>query len=225
MKTNTTVKKMVLISMMAAISYVSTLVFHLLHLSFIPVPSLSFLTYDPKDIIICITGFILGPSAALIIAVIVPLLEMVTFSSQGWIGLIMNVISTCALVIPAAFIYKSKRSFKGALLSLAVGFVSVLIMMTLWNIIVTPLYGGISRKELIRSLLGWIVLFNAIKVLLNISFILILYKPLTSAIRFTGLLEKNGNSRNLKTSLVMCGVGGILLVVLVIVIVLLNVLK
>ena len=223
MKTHETVKRMVIISMMGAISYVVTLVFHFLHLNL--VPSVSFLTYDPKDIVICIAGFILGPLPALIISVVVSLLEMVTISSTGFYGLIMNIISTCAFVIPAALIYKSKRSFKGALLSLGVGFVSVTIMMTLWNIIITPIYMGIERKLLINSFLGWIVLFNVIKVLLNVALVLILYKPLISAIRFTGLLDKNEGSRNVKTSLIMCGIGGVLLIVLVVVVVLLNTLK
>ena len=101
---------------------------------------------NPKDIIICIAGFILGPIPVIGVSVAVSFLEMITISQTGFYGFIMNIISTCAFVVPAALIYKSKKSFKGALLSLLTGFVSVIIVMTLWNIIITPIYMGIEKN-------------------------------------------------------------------------------
>ena len=75
----------------------------------------------------------------------------------------MNIISTCAFVLPAALIYRSKKSFKGALLSLLTGFISVIIVMTLWNIIITPIYMGIERAILVEKFLLPIVIFNLVK--------------------------------------------------------------
>lgn len=220
MKKDKIIKKMVMMAMFAAMAYVLAFVAHFLHLNI--VPNVPFLNYDPKDIIICIASFILGPSAGFIISVVVSLLEMITISTTGFYGFVMNVISTCALVIPASIIYKYKKTFKGALLSLLIGFVSVIITMTLWNIIVTPIYMGIDRVVLINNFLGWIVLFNVIKVLINIALTLILYKPLTKLLKASRLLEKTSNDSTTKTTLLMFTIGGVLLIVLIVTIILLK---
>lgn len=189
MKRNLLIKKMVMMAMFAAIAYVLTVVAHFLKITI--VPSVPFLNYDPKDIIICIGGFVLGPIAAFIISFVVSLIEMITISTTGFYGLIMNIISTCAFVIPAALIYKTKRSFKGALLSLSAGFLSVIAVMTLWNIIITPIYMDVPRDVLINKYLLWIILFNVIKVGINIAFVLLLYKPIMSALRVTHIIKNN----------------------------------
>ena len=211
MKKNSLIKKMAIVAMFAAMSYVITVVAHYLHLTI--VPSVPFLTYDPKDIIICIACFGLVPFAALGVSVVVSFLEMITISQTGIYGCIMNIISTSAFVIPAALIYKSKKSFKGALLSLVVGFVSAVIVMTLWNIIITPIYMGIDRTLLINKFLLPIVIFNMVKTIVNISLVLLLYKPVITALRAIRLIEKKENSSNSKTTLTMLLIGGVLLVV------------
>ena len=227
MKKKSLVKKMAVMAMLSALAYVFVYVSHLLHLSI--VPSVSFLTYDPKDIVICIGGFIIGPLGAFIMSVVVSLLEMITFSTTGWYGLIMNITSTCFFVIPAALIYKYKKSFRGALLSLFVGFVSELIVMTLWNIIITPVYMKnvlgmefMTRSYLIQNFLGWIILFNIIKVGINIAMVLLLYKPIISALRGTRLIEKTSSKNSLKSTINMIAFGSFLLIVAIITIILLK---
>lgn len=219
MKKNLT-KKMAIIAMFAAMSYVITVISHYLHLTI--VPSVPFLTYDPKDIIICIGGFVLGPIASLIISIVVSFLEMITISTTGFYGCIMNIFSTCAFVIPATLIYKTKKSFMGAILSLITGFVSVAISMTLWNIIITPIYMGIERNLLIQNFLLPIVIFNLVKTSVNVAAILLLYKPIISALRAIKLVERKENKSDFKTTITMLTIGGILLVVSVLIWVLIN---
>lgn len=211
MKANTSIKKMTIIAMLSAISYVLTFVFHYLNLKI--VPSVSFLSYDPKDIVICIGGFILGPVASIIISVIVSLIEMLTISTTGFYGLIMNIISTCALLIPTSLIYRTKKSFKGAILALIVGFISVNIVMMLWNIIITPLYMGIDRKIVIDNYLLLIVIFNVVKTSINIAMILLFYKPIINALRSINLVNKSANDSNKKNTLLMILIGFILLLI------------
>ena len=208
-------KKMAIIAMFAAMSYVITVISHYLHLTI--VPSVPFLTYDPKDIIICIGGFVLGPIPALIISIVVSFLEMITISTTGFYGFIMNIFSTCAFVIPAALIYKTKKSFMGAILSLVTGFVSVAISMTLWNIIITPIYMGVERTLLIKNFLWPIVIFNLVKTSVNVAAVLLLYKPIISALRAIKLVEKKEKKSDFKTTITMLTIGGILLVVSIII--------
>lgn len=214
------VKKMAIVAMLAAISYGLAFLGHALGISF--VPSVPFLNYDPKDIVICIGGFIVGPLGGALISIIVSFVEMITFSTTAFYGFIMNVISTCSLVVPAAIFYKYNKSFKGALLSLLIGFVAEIIMMTLWNIIITPIYMGVERDVLISKFLLPIVLFNVIKVGLNVALVLILYKPIITGLRAVRLVDKTNAKFDIKSTLLMAGIGLFILITAIIVIILLK---
>ena len=213
-------RKIAITGILSALAYVSVFVFHTLGLRL--VPAVNFLTYDPKDIIICIAGLICGPLYGLGTSIVVSLIEMLTISDTGFYGFIMNVFSTCSFIIPASLFYKYKKSFSGALIGLLIGFISELIMMTLWNIIITPIYMGVERSVVVNNFLWPIVLFNMIKVGLNIAFTLILYKPIITAFRATRLIDKTNSKFDLKSTLIMCGIGLILVGTLILTIFLLK---
>ena len=107
------VKKMVLIAMLAALSYIAVLT--------IRIPVVLFLSYEPKDVVIAIGGFLLGPMASFIISLVVSFLEMITFSTTGPIGAIMNLLSTCSFACTAAFVYKRRHTLGGAVMGLVAG--------------------------------------------------------------------------------------------------------
>ena len=106
-------KKMAILAMMAALAYVVMLVGR--------VPIVLWLKYDPKDVVIAIAAFIYGPMAGVGISIVDSLIEMLTASDTGIWGFIMNVLSTCSLVVPAALIYHRHHTIKGAVLGLIVG--------------------------------------------------------------------------------------------------------
>ncbi|MBQ2892909.1 MAG: ECF transporter S component [Oscillospiraceae bacterium] len=174
---------MVLIAMMAAVAYL--LVF------FIRIPVVLFLNYEPKDVIITIGGFLLGPMSALATSLVVSFVEMVTISTTGPIGALMNFISTCSFVCTAALIYKKRRNLAGAVIGLLVGSVTMIATMLLWNYLITPLYmTGTSRSQIADMLIPVFLPFNALKAGFNTTLTLLLYKPLVTALRRTGLVER-----------------------------------
>ena len=175
------VKYLVLIAMLAAMAYMVVSVFR--------IPVVMFLKYEPKDVIITIGGFILGPLASFIISAVVSLIEMVTISETGPIGALMNLLSTCSFACTAALIYKKKHDIWGAVLGLAAGSVTMVAVMLLWNWLITPLYmAGTSRADVAAMLVPVFLPFNALKAGLNSALILGLYKPLTVALRKARLL-------------------------------------
>ena len=155
------------------------------------IPAVPFLKYDPKDVIIAICGFIFGPLPALAVAVVVSLIEMITVSGTGFIGLLMNVLSTAAFVCPAALIYSKKRSIGGAIVGLVSGTVLMCIVMLLWNYIVTPIYMGYPREAVAELLLPAFLPFNLIKAIINAALTLLIYKPLVIALRKAHLLPES----------------------------------
>lgn len=181
MKNRNSAKKLVLIAMLAAVAYVIVCL--------IRVPVVLFLNYEPKDVIITIGAFLLGPVCGFVVSLLVSLLEMVTISGTGPIGALMNLLSTCSFACTAAIIYKKRRTFSGAIIGLAVGTVAMTAVMVLWNWLITPLYMGVSREVVQGMLIPYFLPFNLFKATLNCALVLILYKPLVTALRRASLVE------------------------------------
>ncbi len=183
-----TVKQIALLGVFAAVAYAV-----MFATRWLPplIPTVPFLKYDPKDVIIAICGFIFGPLPALAVAVVVSLIEMLTVSGTGFIGLLMNVLSTAAFVCPAALIYSKKRSIAGAIIGLIAGTVMMCIVMLLWNYIVTPIYMGYPREAVAELLLPAFLPFNLIKAIINAALTLLIYKPLVIALRKANLLPES----------------------------------
>lgn len=182
---NTNTKKLVTLAMLSAIAYV------VMAFGRVPIiPGVEFLKYDPKDIIIAIGGFIFGPLSAFLMSLVVSLVEMVTVSESGIIGLMMNVISTCAFACTAAFIYKHMRSLAGAILGLIAGGLAMTGMMLLWNYIITPVYMKVPREVVVNMLAPVFLPFNLLKSGLNAGFAMLLYKPLITVFRKSNLVPE-----------------------------------
>lgn len=175
------VKTLVTIAMLTALAYAVMAVCKV-----IP-PVMGFLSFDLKDTVMAIGGFLFGPLAALCMAVIVPLIEFITVSDTGPYGLIMNIFATALFVIPAVYIYRRKHKTSGAVIGLAVGTVCLLAGMLCWNYIITPLYYNMERS-LVMAMLPTIAAFNAVKGVLNAALIMLLYPPVSTALRRVGLV-------------------------------------
>lgn len=178
-------RKITTIGMLSAIAYVFTLIGH-----FIPISFTDFLRYDPKDAIIVIAGFALGPISALIISVIVAFLELVTISTTGLIGFAMNIIASASFACISALIYKRLKSLNGAVIGLIVSSCVTVSLMLLWNYLITPVYMGVPREIVAGMMLSVFLPFNVIKCGLNSALTMLVYKPCVRAMRRAGLLTK-----------------------------------
>ena len=196
MKSHFPVKKLVLLAMLAAVSYIIV--------ALIRIPVVLFLSYEPKDVVITIGGFLLGPMASFLISLLVSLVEMVTFSSTGPIGALMNLLSTCTFACTASLVYKKCRKLKGAVLGLVAGSVTMIVAMLLWNWLITPLYMGVAREQVEALLLPAFLPFNALKAGLTRALSLGLYKPLTAALRRARLLPSAPESKSRRPGLYLC---------------------
>lgn len=155
--------------MLCALAFLAAAVFR--------IPVVLFLRYDPKDIIIVTGGFIFGPLTAALIAFLVSLMQMFTVSGTGFLGFLMNVISSCAFACTAACIYRKRRRLSGAVTGLICGVICQTALMLFWNYLVAPLYMGYSREAVAGLLLPAFLPFNLIKGCLNAAGTLLLYKP------------------------------------------------
>lgn len=183
-------KRITTTAMLCAVAYVVVVVGR--------VPVVLFLKYDPKDIIITLGGLIWGPMTSLIVSVIVSLIEMVTISENGVLGCIMNIISTCSFACTASVIYKKKRTLPGAVTGLVTGSLMMVLVMLLWNYLITPIYMGYPREAVAELLLPAFLPFNLLKAGLNAGFTFLLYKPVTTALRKAGYISGPQNMQGRK---------------------------
>ena len=190
---NNKTKKLTTIGVLCAIAYTAAAVGR--------VPLVLFLKYDPKDIIIAISGLIFGPLTSFLIAFIVSLAEMVTISENGILGCFMNIISSCSFACTAAFIYQKRRKLSGAIGGLFCGWGCMVFVMLLWNYLVTPFYMGYPREAVAELLIPAFLPFNLIKGGLNAAIIMILYKPVVTALRRSHLIDTTQMAEKSKSNI------------------------
>ena len=162
-------KKITTVGMLCAMAMIVNVL-----ISFPIVPAVSFLRYDPKDILIVIGGFIYGPMTSFFMSFICS-----------------NMVSTCSFACMAAFMYKKVHNQKGAILGLVLGVICTTISMLIWNYIITPIYYGMPRSAIVPMLLPGILPFNLIKATMNAAIVFFLYKPVVQILRRTHLVEKS----------------------------------
>ena len=159
----------------------------------IRIPVVMFLKYEPKDVIITLAGFIFGPVEAFVIAFVVSLIEMASVSDTGVIGAIMNLVSTSAFVVPAAIFCRKSRTLKGAIIGLISGVVIMVVVMLLWNYILTPIYMGYPREAVAALLVPVFLPFNALKGGLNATITMLIYKPVVTGLRRAHLVPESSH--------------------------------
>ena len=168
-------KKLPVLAMLSAIAYVAV--------ALLRFPVVLFLSYEPKDVVIAIGGFLYGPLAALGISLVVSFIEMLTISSTGWIGFVMNFLSSAAFAGTAALLYRKKRTQGSAIAGLFGGALLMTVLMLLWNYLITPLYMHTARADVAAMLVPVFLPFNLLKGCLNATITVLLYKPVVQGLR------------------------------------------
>lgn len=184
---HTQLKKLTVLAMIAALSYVLV--------ATVRIPVILFLKYEPKDVLIAFGGFLYGPMASLAVSAVVSFLEMVTISDTGWIGFVMNVLSSAAFACTAALVYKKWHTLGGAVVGLILGSVLMVIAMLLWNYLLTPLYMDTPRADVAAMLVPVFLPFNLLKSALNSSITILLYRPLVQGLRRANLFPQSTAQR------------------------------
>lgn len=183
------VKTISTIGILCAIAYVAKLI------STVFPQVAGFLSFDLKDVVIVIGGFMMGPVTAAIITLVVSLVEMVTVSTTGPIGFLMNVLASGSFACIASILYKRKHDLRGAIIGLALGTLCMTAVMLLWNWLITPLYMKVDRSVVAGMLIPVFLPFNLVKGGINATLTLLLYKPVVTALRKAHLLSESTESK------------------------------
>ena len=188
---NTRVRYIVKIGLLSALS-VLVMLFEFPMVFIAP----SFYELDLSESVIMMGGFAMGPLAALIMEFVKNVLNiLINGTTTGFVGEFANFVTGCCLTVPAALVYKYRKSLKGALVGMAIGIVSLAIVGGLINYyIMLPMYSAFMPLDSIiaagAAVTGFIhdkatfvlfavVPFNIVKGLLCSGISLLLYKRLS----------------------------------------------
>lgn len=172
------VKSIVMSALFCAIAYVAMFVFRI---------KVGFLTFDSKDAVIALSGLLFGPVSSLSVSFTVALIEMISVSDTGFWGFLMNFLSSAVFSCTAAIIYKRKHDIVGAVIGLFTSVISTTAIMLLLNLFITPIYTGSSTAAIAGMIPKMLFPFNLTKSVLNASLVLLLYKPVSRAVKATGM--------------------------------------
>ena len=207
-KNHRSTRRLVALALFAALAFVCTSLMHI---------KVAFLTFDAKDAVMAVAGMFFGPASAAILSFLVPTLELFTFGADtGLYGFIMNIASSAAFSVTAALIYKYRKTLGGALFALGTAIVSVTAVMMVMNLLVTPYFMGTTVDDVVALIPTLLLPFNLTKALLNAALVLVLYKPIATALRRTRMVESGAPSESYRLrgrTLVMLLLGVALLVV------------
>lgn len=151
-----------------------------LFLQFPILPGVEWLKYDPSSIIALIAGFAFGPAVGAVVSILPYLLHFATGS--GFYGVIMAVLATFSLVMPASLIHKHGRSFRGAIVGMVVGGIVCLAACILGNLVITPLYANMPLEAVLALVVPALLPFNLIKIGINCVVTALIYKPVAKVL-------------------------------------------
>ena len=210
MKSKTRTNKLVVISILSAMAYAIMVVGR--------VPMIAFLKYDPKDIVFMLGGMAFGPLATVAMSVGVSVIEFMTVSSDGPIGLLMNILATVSFVTTATIIYRKNYSTLNLVVGLIAGSLLTTLVMVAWNYIVTPWFLGIPRPEVVKMLVPVIIPFNLIKSAINSAIIIIIHEPALRVFKSSNLIQREVASEKSSTYLI----AGLVIISSIILVVMIN---
>lgn len=174
-------KKIVATGVFAAFAYICCVLFHF---------RVSFLSFELKDAVMAVGAMSLGPIAGGAMVVIVCLVELVTISSTGVYGLVMNLLSSLTYVCIGSAIYHRHRTMRGAIAATIAASAATVLVMIGANCVITPAYMHVQTADVVAMIPTLLLPFNVTKAVFNSAVVFLLYKPVTGALISAGFLPR-----------------------------------
>lgn len=143
-------------------------------------PGVPWLQYDPSGIVALVAGLAFGPAVGATVSIISYLPHIATAS--GFWGMVMAMLATFSLVMPASLIYQKHTTMKGTIAGMVAGAIVSVLCCIVGNLIVTPIYAGMTTEQVAALIVPALLPFNVAKVLINCVVCGLIYKPVTKAL-------------------------------------------
>ena len=143
-------------------------------------PGVTWLKYDASAMPAMVCGFAFGPGAGLAVGIVGAIIHGILMADFS--GAIMNILVVTGFILPAALVYRRKRTFKSGVVGLVLSAVAATIMAIVGNLIITPMWLGVPFDAVVAMILPILTPFNLIKAGINAVLTLIVYKSISNLI-------------------------------------------
>lgn len=141
-------------------------------------PLAPYLKYDPSGIVFLLAGLAFGPATGSLVCI----LSWLPHLFMNPVGGIMSVGCGLALTIPAGLIYKHNRTTAGLIGGMVVGGILMLAAGIIGNVLLTPLYSGVTTQQVIDMIIPILIPFNLLKIVITCVLTGFLTKPMTKLV-------------------------------------------
>ena len=170
-------KQLVTMALMCAIAILLSFV------EFPIFPAASFLKLDISFVPSAVMGFAYGAGPGVLVGIACAVAHGAI--TGNWVGCLMNIIAACAFIIPASAIYKRNRTFKGAVIGMAISVASLVVAAIVANLVIDPLLYGMPFEAVASLVVPAILPFNIIKGVVISALTGIVYKSISNLIKPT----------------------------------------
>lgn len=143
-------------------------------------PGVTWLKFDASNMPAMVAGFAYGPAGGIAVGIVTAVIHGLLMAD--FTGALMNILVVTCFVLPAALIYKRKRSFGWAILGLVLSTIAGVAAAVVGNLILTPAWLGVPLDAVIAMIIPILIPFNLLKGLLNSVLTLIIYKSISNVI-------------------------------------------
>lgn len=167
-------KQLVTMALMCAIGVILSFI------EFPLLPGVSWLKFDASNMPAMVVGFGFGPGAGVAVGIVIAIIHGLLLAD--FTGALMNILTVTCFVLPAALLYRWKRTYPIAIFGLVLSIIAAMIGGIVGNLIVTPMYLGVPFDAVVALVIPVLVPFNLVKGLINSVLTLIIYKSISNLI-------------------------------------------
>lgn len=143
-------------------------------------PGVTWLKFDTSNMPAMVAGFAYGPAGGVAVGIVTAIIHGLLMAD--FTGALMNILVVTCFVLPAALIYKKKRTYKFAIIGLVFSIIAGVIGSIIGNLLLTPSWLGVPFDAVVALIIPVLIPFNLLKGLLNSVIILIVYKSISNII-------------------------------------------
>ena len=147
------------------VAVLGAIAFTFMYVDFPLPPFPAWLQYDPSEIPALIAAFALGPIAGISVEIVKGLLISVFRPGElgGYFGVFMNLLAGVTFTGVAGAYYLVEHTRTGAIRAMGLGIAAMTGVAILANILLTPIFFGLPRAQVIALVLPALLPFNLLK--------------------------------------------------------------
>jgi riboflavin transporter FmnP len=144
-------------------------------LSFIEIPLMPYLKYDPANVTALLAGLAYGPVSGCLVGGVTAVLHACV--TGNWPGALVNIVVACAFVLPAAIVYRHSKRVAWQVFGLVLSCIAMLACAVAMNLLVYP-FLGTPVEAVVAMIVPLLIPFNRIKGVINAVLAFVLQKSL-----------------------------------------------